>query len=267
MPEFSANISIMFTELPYLRRPQAAHDAGFATVESWWPFPEPAASRSQVDRLVSALEDAQVQLSGLNFFAGDMPGGQRGVACRPDRQTELVSNTEQLVEIAERTGCRAFNLLYGQLDERYPVEEQHLCAVAAIRRAAGQLAVIDGVVLLEPLARGLNGNYPLQTGEDVVSLLQGPLDDVGNARLLFDLFHLGANGVDIVAAASRLMPWIGHVQIADSPGRGEPGTGSLPITETLRTLADAGYAGLFACEYKPTGPTAESLAWMASVAA
>ncbi|WP_410791828.1 hydroxypyruvate isomerase family protein [Kribbella sp. C-35] len=257
----SANISILFTELPYLDRPAAARAAGFEHVETWWPFAGPAASTEQVDALVAALERADVSLSGLNFFAGDMPAGERGVACRPDRQHELAASTELLVRIASRTGCRAFNLLYGQLDDRWSVAEQRDTAIRAVRTAATVLAEIDGIVLLEPLARGLNGAYPLVDGDDVVELLEGPLRSAPNVRLLFDVFHLGSNGVDLVSAAERLAPWIGHVQLADSPGRGEPGSGGLPIEETVKALVAAGYRGLIAAEYQPTGPTEQSLGW------
>lgn len=258
----SANISILFTELPYLDRPAAARAAGFEYVESWWPFPGPIASAEQVNALIGALERAHVELSGLNFFAGDMPSGDRGIACRPDRQDELGLNTEQLVEIARRTGCRSFNLLYGQLDDRWSDAEQRDTAIRAVRTAATVLAEIDGIVLLEPLALGLNGAYPLVDGDDVVELLDGPLRSTPNVRLLFDLFHLGSNGVDLVAAAERLAPWIGHVQLADCPGRGEPGSGDLPIEETVATLVAAGYRGVIAAEYQSTGPTEQSLGWV-----
>ncbi|MER7243333.1 TIM barrel protein [Kribbella sp. NPDC000426] len=258
----SANISILFTELPYLDRPAAARAAGFEYVESWWPFPTPVASPEQVDALVAALDRAQVELSGLNFFAGDMPSGERGLACRPDRQDDLSLNTGQLLEIARRTGCRAFNLLYGQLDDRWSDAEQRATAIHAVTTAATAVAEIDGTVLLEPLARGLNGTYALVDGDDVVELLEGPLRSTPNVRLLFDLFHLGSNGVDLVAAAQRLAPWIGHVQLADCPGRGEPGSGELPIEETVAALVAAGYRGMIAAEYQPTGPTAQSLSWI-----
>jgi hydroxypyruvate isomerase len=257
-----ANLSILFTELPYLERPAAARAAGFRFVETWWPFAEPAAPAAQVDALIAALDQAGVILSAMNFFGGDLPGGERGIACRPDRQRELEINTEQLLEIARRTGCRAFNLLYGQLDARWSAAEQQDTAIRAVRAAAAAAAEIDAVVLLEPLARGLNGAYPLVDGDDVVQLLTGPLRTSPNVRLLFDLFHLGSNGVDVVTAAERLAPWIGHVQLADSPGRGEPGSGDLPTEETVKALVAAGYRGAIAAEYHPTARTDQSFEWI-----
>lgn len=259
---YSANISIMFTEWSYLERPLAASAAGFDQVETWWPWADPVVSVEAEDQLIDVLERAKVQLSGLNFFAGDMTAGQRGVACHPDRADDLGRNTEQLLRIAQRTGCRAFNLLYGQLDERWTEADQHDAAAAAMLAAAERVAAIGGTVLIEPLARGLNGAYPLLDGDDVVALLTGPLADASNIRLLFDVFHLGSNGVVLPEAARRLAPWIGHVQLADCPGRGEPGSGDLPIGATLQALADAGYRGVVAGEYKPNGPTEATLGWL-----
>lgn len=260
--EFAANLSLMFTERPMLERPAAARAAGFETVEAWWPFAEPVVDDAEARRFIDALDEAGVRLIGLNFFAGDMPGGERGVACRPGRQSELAANTEQLIMIAEATGCRSFNLLYGQLDDRWSEQEQHDTALRAVRSAAERVLAVDGTVLLEPLASPLNGNYPLTTGDQVVELLEGPLADLPNVGLLFDLFHLRANGIDLVPAASAWARWIKHVQIADFPGRGEPGSGDSPIRETLAALDEVGYDGSIACEYKPTTTTEQTLGWL-----
>src|SRR5690625_2880584 len=118
-PEFSANISIMFTEHPLLSRPAAAAAAGFTAVEMWWPFPGPKATNVQITELTGALAGAGVRLSALNFYAGDMAGGERGVASDPGRAGELRANIADVVRIAKATGCRHFNLLYGQRDDRW----------------------------------------------------------------------------------------------------------------------------------------------------
>jgi len=259
---YSANISIMFTEYSFLDRPQAAAAAGFEHIEMWWPFEVPAADQEQVLEVQDAIERAGVSLTGLNFWAGDMPGGERGVASHPDRIDQLQANTVQLLQLARATGCRHFNLLYGQRDERWSPREQDATAIAAIRAAATAVAPLGGTVLLEPLARGLNGDYPLTSPEQVIELLTGPLAELDNVRLLFDVFHLGSNGFDVVAGVADVASWVGHVQVADAPGRGEPGTGTLPIHESLRALHDAGYTGLVGCEYEPTVRTEESLGWL-----
>ncbi|TDO55100.1 hydroxypyruvate isomerase [Kribbella sp. VKM Ac-2571] len=258
--ELSANVSMLFTELPYPERFAAAAQAGFRVVESWWPFAVPDPSTAEVDDFVRTVSAAGVSLGALNFYGGDIPGGERGVASHPDRQEQLTANVRVMVRIAERTGCRLFNLLYGQLDDRWSRDEQEKTATAAIGAAASAVATVDGTVLIEPLTKGLNGRYPLLTADDVLRLLSGPLRDIDNLSLLFDTFHLGSNGVDLLATASTVP--VAHVQLADSPGRGEPGSGALPIDATLDALKAAGYEGVVACEYKPTTDTLESLGWI-----
>lgn len=260
--QFSANISIMFTEYELLQRPAAAAAAGFDQVEMWWPFSVPVASETEVDDLIAAIHAAGVRLSGLNFYAGDMPGGERGVASHPDRAEDLQANIAQVTRIAEATGCRLFNLLYGQRKDEWSDAEQDEAAESAIRSAAAEVAPFGGTVLIEPLAQGSNGAYPLTRPEHVVNLLVGPLGDLPNVRLLYDLFHLGSNGYDIVEGAAPLINRIGHVQVADAPGRGEPGSGNLPISRAIRRLIDSGYNGVIACEYKPTDRTEHTLSWM-----
>lgn len=261
---YAANISTMFTEHSYLQRPHAAREAGFSQVESWWPFNASEGSPEEVDQLLHALAEANVELVALNFYAGDMANGERGVACRTDVKTQqlLIANTEQLLYIADETGCRRFNLLYGQLSGSDTITNQHQSALQAIGRAASELEKVHGTLLLEPLAKGLNGEYPLLTGDHVVELIEGPLANHKNIRLLFDLFHLGYNGEDLPSTAERLFNWIGHVQVADCPGRGEPGTGKLPICATLQTLDRLGYRGPIAGEYLPSRPTRETLDWI-----
>jgi hydroxypyruvate isomerase len=263
---YCANVSIMFTELPYPQRFAAARAAGFAAVETWWPFDRPTPTSAEVDAVLEAVSRSGVRLQALNFYAGDMAAGERGVACRPERRHELEASVDILVRMAEETGCRLFNLLYGQLDDHRPAAVQHQAAVDAIAHCADPVAALGGTVLLEPLARGLNGAYPLHTPDDVVRTLD-QLPGVDNVGLLFDLFHLGSNGIDLVQAASRYADLIRHVQVADAPGRGEPGSGELPITATLTALRAAGYAGAIGCEYKPSTPdTTDTLDWIPDAA-
>ncbi|GAB3753063.1 TIM barrel protein [Microlunatus parietis] len=261
---YAANLSIMFTEYEFLARPAAARAAGFTMIEMWWPFAEPVAEPEQVDALVGAIEAAEVRLIGLNFFGGDLAAGQRGVASHPAAAGDLAANAEQVAAIARRTGCRNFNLLYGQRDDRWSVPEQEEAAIEAIRNAAAVVAPFGGTVLLEPLAAGLNGAYPLTTTDEVTAVIDAVAAPADNVRLLFDVFHLGSNGADLVAEASRQGGRIGHVQLADSPGRGEPGSGTLPIAAALAALPDD-YPGVIACEYRPTRRTEETLDWIATV--
>ncbi|WP_166844407.1 hydroxypyruvate isomerase family protein [Isoptericola sp. BMS4] len=257
--EVSANVSLLFTEVPYEHRFRAAADAGFTTVESWWPFAEPHPGDDRLDELAGLVDDAGVRLTGLNFFAGDMPAGERGVACRPERAGELDANAEALLRVARATGCRGFNLLFGQLDAGVDGTVQRAAAVGAYRRAADAVADVDGTVLVEPLAVGLNGSYPLTTHHDALRLAA----EVGSERLalLLDTFHLASNGVDVAAVPDEAAGRVGHVQLADAPGRGEPGSGAVGWEAFAGALRGAGYAGTVAAEYKPTCDTTSSLAW------
>lgn len=258
----SANVSLLFTEVPYLERFGAAAAAGFAAVESWWPFPTASPSAAEIDELAFAIEAAGVTLTGMNVFAGDMAGGERGIACLPGRAAELEDSLAALHRLAERTGCRGFNLLHGQVPERAD-EAARRTAVASLRRAAQVLSDLPGrpgVVLVEPLARGLNGAYPLETAQDALTLI----DEAGaeNLALLLDTFHLARNGEDLPALIGDHAERIGHVQLADAPDRGEPGSGTIAFEAVGAALRAAGYAGTVAAEYRPTGETRSTLGWL-----
>jgi len=256
----SANVSLLFTEVPYEQRFRAAADAGFDAVESWWPFAEAHPGDARLDELVGLVREAGVRLTGLNFFAGDMPAGERGVACRPERAHELEANVEAVLRVASATGCRGFNLLYGQLREGETVATHRVAAVAAYRRAAEAVGEIGGTVLVEPLADGANGAYPLTTHHDALRLV----DEVGSAhvRFLLDTFHLGSNGLDVPAVVVETRDAIGHVQLADAPGRGEPGSGTLDWDAIGDALRSTGYRGTVAAEYRPTAETRSTLSWL-----
>jgi hydroxypyruvate isomerase len=261
---YTVNCSMLFTELPLLERPGAAKAAGFDAVEFWWPFADAVPSDQDVDGFVSAVQDAGVQLTGLNFFAGDMPGGDRGLVSWPARRQEFLDNVDVVVGIAERLGTRAFNALYGNRVDGATAEAQDELAVenlAAAAKAVGTLTGTDGgVVLVEPVSGA--PRYPILTAAEALAVLDRT-HRVGadNVRLLFDLYHLATNGDDLTDAVRNVGP-IGHVQIADAPGRGEPGTGELDIEGYLTTLQAGGYDGYVGLEYKPTTTTEESLAWL-----
>lgn len=257
----NANISILFTEYDYLDRFGAARDAGFDAVESWWPFVDAIPARGEVDAMLSAIDTAGVRLEALNFWAGDMAAGQRGMTVHRDRHEELRTNIRLVAEIGEATGCRGFNLLYGQPGEGSSEVESRQAAAEIYRDAAEVMEPIGGKVLLEALAHDLNGTYSIRSLREANDFL----DFVGDSGvlLLFDTFHLGHNGEDIVAASAGAVSRIGHVQVADDPGRGEPGSGKLPIDACLDALAEHGYTGRVGAEYKPTTvKTIDSFGWI-----
>jgi hydroxypyruvate isomerase len=259
---YAVNLSLLFTEVPILQRPAAARAAGFDAAEFWWPFPEAVPSDREIDAFVRAFTDAGVRLVGLNFFAGDMGGGDRGIVSLPARSAEFRDNVDVTVGIGERLGCRAFNALYGNRHDGGDGTAQEEIALENLALAGRVAARIGGTVLIEPLSGA--PHYPLLTAADAVAVIDGVAAEtgVGNLGLLCDLYHLAVNGEDLDQVIDRYARRIAHVQIADAPGRGEPGTGTMDLAGHLGKLAAAGYAGWVALEYKPSGTTADSLRWL-----
>lgn len=257
---FAVNCSLLFTELPVLERPAAAKAAGFDAVEFWWPFAEPVPSQAQQDEFVAALADADVSLIGLNFFGGDLPAGDRGIVSWPGREQEFRDNARIVAELGERTGCRAFNALYGNRLDGVDPDTQDKLALDNLTYAASAVAAIGGTVLIEPVS-GATG-YPLRTANDAVDVITALAErGATNVALLADLYHLRVNGDDVARAIDTHADRIAHVQIADAPGRNEPGTGTLDINGYLDQLSDRGYTGHIALEYKPSGATVDSFGW------
>jgi len=259
---YAANCSLLFTERPLLERPAAARAAGFDAVEFWWPWPEqPVPADADVDAFVRAVRNAGVALVGLNFFAGNLTGPDCGVLSIPARSQQFRDNIAVTVGIGEQLGVGAFNALYGNRVDDATAEEQDALARENLALACAAAARINATVLVEPVSGPKP--YPLRTADDaagVVADLRAAGAD--NAALLCDLFHLANNGDDVDAAIAAHSKIVGHVQIADYPGRGEPGTGQLPLGRQLHALADAGYRGWVALEYVPTTDTETSLAWL-----
>lgn len=258
---YLANCSMLFTEVPVLERAAAAAAAGFDAIEFWWPFPEPVPSNEQVDAFVAAIDDAGVSLVGLNFFAGDLTGPDCGALSVPEAQAHFRANVPVAVEIGRRLGVRAFNALYGNRVENATSDEQDRLATENLVLAAQAAATIGATVLIEPISGPKP--YPLRTAADSAAIVDRVrARGVPNIAVLFDVYHLASNGDDVVAAIDAHTAAIGHVQIADAPGRGGPGTGTSGLDGWLDRLQAKGYNGWVGLEYKPTTTTLESLAWL-----
>ena len=259
---YAVNCSILFTELPLLRRPAAAKQAGFDAVEFWWPFAEAVPSDADADAFVTAVNEAGVRLAGLNFAGGDLPSGERGLVSWPARSAEFRDNIDATVGIGERLGCTAFNALYGnRVDGAQPAEQDDL-AIENLALAAKAAAGIGGTVLVEPVSG--SPRYPLLTAADALAVIdtvsaEGGVDNLG---LLADLYHLAVNGDDVDKVIAAHAGRIAHVQIADNPGRHEPGTGALPLDRYLGDLSATGYNGWVGLEYKASGSTVDSFDWV-----
>jgi hydroxypyruvate isomerase len=251
---YSANLSMLFADLPVLHRPRAAADAGFAYVESWWPFPDPVPDAADVEAFCTALDEAAVRLVALNLDAGDTAGGDRGLLSDPGRG-RFGGNLAAAVGILERTGCRIVNALYGNRVAGVP-------PAVADRLALDRLVVVadavgpHGVVVVETLNAVDSPDFPLTDIRVSAELVRRVNERAraGNAGLLVDVYHLAAMGVDPAAALREHAKLVRHVQFADAPGRGRPGTGQLDFAAVTRALDDIGYAGFVGLEYVPAHP-------------
>jgi hydroxypyruvate isomerase len=256
---FAANCSLLFHEVPLLQRPAAAREAGFTAIEFWWPWPDqPVPTDREIDAFLAAVRDAGVHLVGLNFFAGDLAGPDCGVLSIPARSAEFRDNIAVTVGIGAELDVRVHNAPYGNRVTDATPEQQDEMALENLTLAADAAAVNDATVLLEPVSGPKP--YPLRTAADVVAVLDRlAVDNIG---FCCDLFHLANNGDDIDAALAAYAPRIAHVQIADHPGRGEPGSGELDLDRYLDVIAASGYDGYVVCEYQPTTSTTDSLDWL-----
>jgi hydroxypyruvate isomerase len=258
---YLANCSLLFTEEPLLSRPAAARAAGFSAVEFWWPFATPVPSDHEVDAFVAAIDEAGVTLVGLNFFAGDLGGPDSGVLSIPGRSGQFRDNIAVVAGIGEQLGVRGFNALYGNRVDGVRAAAQDELAVENITLAAKAVAGFGATVLIEPLSGPKP--YPLRTADDAVAVVnRARAAGAANVGFLCDLYHLASNGDDVDAAIAAHTDVTAHVQIADAPGRGEPGSGALDLDRYLTALAEHGYRGWVSLEYKPTGTTEASLAWL-----
>lgn len=262
---FTVNLSILFGELPLLERPAAAAAVGFTAAELWWPFGvEHDPSQSELDALRKAFTDAGVRLTGLNLL-DDLSGGARGTVSVPSERERFRANVPVAAELAASLGATALNALYGNRIEGVDPAEQDALALEHLVLAARAAHGIGAVLLIEALNRAESPDYPLVSAAAAVEVVDrvNAATGLGNARFLCDLYHLARNGEDLAAVIDAYADRIGHVQIADTPGRNEPGTGELDFEDLFARLAAAGYTGSIGLEYRPsTGVSADSFGWL-----
>lgn len=254
---YDVNVSILFTELPLLERPAAARAAGFDAVEMWWPFDGPTPAEGELDTLADALDEAGVRLVGLNFDTGNTAAGDRGLLSARSTSARFRENMEVTVGFAERMGCPTLNALYGNTAD----DTDHDLALENLSLAAAAARRIGATVVIEALNSYESPRYPITSSAAALEIV----DKVPGTALLADFYHLYRMGEDLSALIARHADRFGHVQIADAPGRGEPGTGDIDYRTVLAQLAASPYDGRVGLEYKPAGPSAESLGWLAEL--
>lgn len=250
MPRFAANLSMMFTEWPFLDRFQAAADAGFDAVEYLFPYefaPEAIADRLRRHGLVQAL---------FNAPPGDWSAGERGIAAFPERFDEFRAGIEQAMTYARATGVTRVHVMAGMADTR---DVQAVDSYErAVRHAAERFATIDAEVLLEPINPRSMPGYFLNDFRRAAALIDRL--DIGNVRLQFDIFHRQIIHGDVAEGLRALLPIVSHVQIASVPSRTEPGE-ELNYPYLFDLLDTLGYQGFVGCEYNPRAGTVEGLGW------
>ncbi|GAA1572695.1 TIM barrel protein [Streptomyces globosus] len=262
---FDVNLSILFTELPLLERPAAAAAAGFTAVELWWPWIDtPTPAKEELDALRHALDDAGTRLVGLNFYAGRLPGPDRGAVSVPGEESERFrANIDVAADFAASVGCKALNALYGNRVEGADPAAQDELALENLVAAARAAHRVGAVLLIETLNQPESPLYPLVSAPAAIDVVDrvNAATGLGNAKFLLDLYHLAMNGEDLSEVIEKYAAKTGHVQIADKPGRGAPGTGELPLEDLLDQLRKAGYQGFVGLEYKAEDAAA-SFGWL-----
>ena len=259
---FDVNCSILFTELPVPRRPAAAKAAGFDGVEFWWPWDAMVPSDEEADAFVNAISDAGVELVSLNFHAGNMAAGERGLVSVPSAARAFRENIGACAEIARRTGCRRLNAAYGNRIDGVDPAEQDAVAIENLRLAAEAAANAGAAVLVEAINSVDVPAFPIDSSAKAIAVI----DNVGapNIGFLADLYHLAKMGEDLPGVLDQYRERIWHVQVADPPGRGAPGTGTVEFEPLFRQLAEQGYKGWVGLEYLPSdaSDSAGSFGWL-----
>lgn len=255
MPRFAANLTMLFNEMDFLDRFKAAADAGFKGVEYLFPYAFPK------DQLAERLEAHRLTQVLHNLPAGDWAKGERGIACHPDRVGEFQEGVGTAIEYAKALGCRQVNCLAGIAPAG--VEEGTLreTFVANLKFAAAKLAAANIRLLMEPINTFDIPGFYLNRTRQALDIM----DEVGsdNLYLQYDIYHMQRMEGELAATIKQHLPRIAHLQLADNPGRNEPGTGEINYPFLFRWLDEIGYDGWIGCEYKPKSTTEAGLGWYA----
>jgi hydroxypyruvate isomerase len=254
MPEFAANLTFLWTELPFLERFAAAREAGFSQVEYMFPYDFPA------EAIRERLDSTGLEQVLFNVPAGDWAGGDRGIASDPARKDEFRAGVEQALVYAEVLEVEQLNCLAGLRLDGVGLAKQWATLVDNVREAARRLAEHGRRLLVEPVNTYDVPGFLLPTTYDALRLL----DDVGepNVRLQFDAYHVRRMEGDPADRLASVADRVGHVQIADDPGRHQPGTGEIDFPALFRALALIDYEGSIGLEYIPDPDADRSLGWL-----
>ena len=253
MPKFNANLTMLFTEVPLLQRFARARKAGFEAVEFLFPY------EFEKDAVKQALVENGLKQVLFNLPAGDWAAGERGIAILPDRTGEFRRGVASAIDYAEALGCRQVNCLSGVIPTGQAIETLHSTFIANLRYAAAELKKHGVRLLIEPINHYDIPGFFLNTVEQADAII----NEVGSDNLFiqYDLYHQQRTRGELIATYQRYEKRIAHIQLADNPGRNEPGTGEINYDFIFAALDAAGYDGWIGCEYKPKTTTEEGLGW------
>jgi len=254
MLRFSANLSLLFTELPLLRRFEAAKRHGFEAVEIQFPYALPA------EQIQAELDNSQLKLVLFNVDADTLLQGGEGLAAVPEKQAQFREAVEQALAYADVLKPNAINVLPGRCLERGRLSEYRQTLLHNLRFAADRFAEIGVTTVFEAVNSHDLPGFMVDSSAAMLAIL----DELKHPhlRLQYDLYHMSRMGEDCAAFLRRHIDKIGHIQFADCPGRGQPGTGEVDFEQLFALIAGSPYHGWVGAEYKPQGDTESSLDWL-----
>ena len=253
MPRFAANLSLLFSEYPFLKRPLAAARAGFRAVEFHFPY------EYEVGAVADGIKAAGVEPVLFNLPPGDWAAGERGLAAASGREAEFMDGLERALIYAEALGVNKLHVMAGVLADDSGRERARATYLDNLQRAAERAAKANCTLLIEAINRRDMPGYFLDSPREAVAIC-AELNH-GNLGILFDIYHTQILGGDLCSMLDCAWPWLGHVQIAGVPGRHEPDAGEIDYRWLLAELDRRGYAGWVGCEYHPRGATEAGLGW------
>ena len=256
MPRFAANLTMLFNEAPFLERFALAKSSGFNAVEFLFPY------AFDVQAIKSALDHNSLKLVLHNLPAGDWDAGERGIACLPDRVAEFRSGVAKAIEFASILGVPQLNCLAGKAPAESDQQALHDTFVTNLQYAASELKKAGLKLLIEPINTFDIPDFYLSKTAQGIAIL----DAVGadNAFLQYDIYHAQRMEGELAKTIQNNLSRIAHIQLADNPGRNEPGTGEISYDYLFGLLDRIGYTGYIGCEYKPLKSTIAGLGWMDS---
>ena len=258
MPRFAANLTMLFNEVPFLERFALAKTGGFKAVEFLFPY------EFDAQEIKSALDNNALKLVLHNLPAGDWSAGERGIACLPDRVAEFRSGVAKAIEYAAILEVPQLNCLAGKAPAGSDPKVLHDTFVSNLQYAASELKKVGLKLLIEPINTFDIPGFYLNFTSQALSIL----DEVGadNACVQYDIYHAQRMEGELAATMQKHLARIGHIQLADNPGRNEPGTGEINYSFLFKHLERIGYSGWIGCEYKPATTTEAGLGWLQQAA-